>query len=344
MNANSSAFVPTTARKVTLKSPDGTEIKLDPRHTPTQSASNIALPPQGSPYRQGSPGTPNRRPVSIRLESAEQKQKRIAEEEEKEKEKARIKAEAEEKVRKAKEEEQRKLKEEEARKKKLEEEEKDRLRKEEEDRLRALKEEEEKRLKLEREEKERLRKEEEERIRKLEEEEKARIRLAEEAAKELERQEQLKREEEENERLRLEEEEAAKLKAISPPPPPEPALEELKEDGELRDSPIVSTPSTTGIPSTPKDDLKEKTKEALRINTGSATFVEPLRRRPGPLDLSNTKSVLSPSLPSALATARHIDDLGRIPYPEGILSPKPELNTNAKDGKFRFVTLLFPFV
>ncbi|SJK97983.1 uncharacterized protein ARMOST_01239 [Armillaria ostoyae] len=41
-------------------------------------------------------------------------------------------------------------------------------------------------------------------------------------------------------------------------------------------------------------------------------------------------------LPSALATARIIDDLGRIPYPEGIKSPRVELNINAKDGKFRY--------
>ncbi|KAH8109017.1 ARM repeat-containing protein, partial [Phellopilus nigrolimitatus] len=41
-------------------------------------------------------------------------------------------------------------------------------------------------------------------------------------------------------------------------------------------------------------------------------------------------------LPSALATARHIQDLDQVQYPEGVKSPKPELNTNAKDGKFRY--------
>ena len=46
------------------------------------------------------------------------------------------------------------------------------------------------------------------------------------------------------------------------------------------------------------------------------------------------KAEITP-LPSAITTARIIDDLGRVPYPEGIKSPKVELNINAKDGKFR---------
>ncbi len=50
------------------------------------------------------PGTPNRRPTSIRIESELQRNQCLAEEEEqKEKEKARLKAETEEKARKGKE-------------------------------------------------------------------------------------------------------------------------------------------------------------------------------------------------------------------------------------------------
>ncbi|KAL0578928.1 hypothetical protein V5O48_003076 [Marasmius crinis-equi] len=41
-------------------------------------------------------------------------------------------------------------------------------------------------------------------------------------------------------------------------------------------------------------------------------------------------------LPSALSTARMIDDLGRVTYPEGVMSPKVELNVNAQSGKFRY--------
>ncbi|KXN87473.1 Eukaryotic translation initiation factor 4 gamma [Leucoagaricus sp. SymC.cos] len=98
--------------------------------------------------------------------------------------------------------------------------------------------------------------------------------------------------------------------------------QQAKEDGEI-DEPqqAESTP-------TPKE--KSQAKEPLRINTS-----EPLKKRPERLDLSNTGSVPAP-LPSALATARIIDDLSRVQYPEGISSPNPELNANAKDGKFRY--------
>ena len=70
-------------------------------------------------------------------------------------------------------------------------------------------------------------------------------------------------------------------------------------------------------------------KEALKIDT----YIT--KTRPGLLDLSGaTKNVVA-AFPSALATARVIEDLDHISYPEGISSPKPELNTNSKKGKFR---------
>lgn len=58
------------------------------------------------------------------------------------------------------------------------------------------------------------------------------------------------------------------------------------------------------------------------------------------LSSSQTKTnVISAPLSSVLATARMIEDIGTIVYPEGILSPKPELNRNTEPGKFRFVPL-----
>jgi translation initiation factor 4G len=41
-------------------------------------------------------------------------------------------------------------------------------------------------------------------------------------------------------------------------------------------------------------------------------------------------------LPSALATARHIEDINGITYPQGIKSPELELNVNVHKGKFRY--------
>lgn len=63
----------------------------------------------------------------------------------------------------------------------------------------------------------------------------------------------------------------------------------------------------------------------------------PRKLRPAQLDLSSTsKNTSIPAPPhSSLATVRNIEDLGRVPYPEGVMSLKVELNVNAKDGKFR---------
>ncbi|KIJ95466.1 hypothetical protein K443DRAFT_11381, partial [Laccaria amethystina LaAM-08-1] len=128
LNVASNAFVPKGRAKITLRSADGQLENLTKTKT-TPSSATTALPLQGSVYRQGSPGTPTRRPTSIRMETEDQRRKRLAEEE---REKTRAKAEAEEKVRLEKEEAERKVKEEEERKRKEEEDEKERLRKEEE--------------------------------------------------------------------------------------------------------------------------------------------------------------------------------------------------------------------
>ncbi|KAJ7503006.1 ARM repeat-containing protein [Mycena galericulata] len=107
------------------------------------------------------------------------------------------------------------------------------------------------------------------------------------------------------------------------------------EEGEVQEISIKEKDEAEDEVATP---IKEKPKDALRIDTASPTPVEfPSRRRPGPLDLTNTfKPNIPAALPSALATARIIDDLSRVPYPENIQSPKVELNVNAKDGKFRY--------
>jgi translation initiation factor 4G len=39
----------------------------------------------------------------------------------------------------------------------------------------------------------------------------------------------------------------------------------------------------------------------------------------------------------ALASARIIEDLDSISYPDGTRSPHPDLNVNAEKGKFRYV-------
>ncbi|KAF7971534.1 hypothetical protein HWV62_20840 [Athelia sp. TMB] len=96
--------------------------------------------------------------------------------------------------------------------------------------------------------------------------------------------------------------------------------EKEKEEGEVVESPAKL--------------LLKKKKEALSINTGPSP--EARKQRPGPLAFSYGKKDSPPSFPSALATARIIEDIGQVAYPKGIQSPKIELNVNAKDSKFKY--------
>ncbi|KAF7792743.1 hypothetical protein EIP86_003841 [Pleurotus ostreatoroseus] len=309
MDRNAKPFIPQRKVNVTIKSPSGQEINVEAfkRHGPSGSVSGFQSPISAVP------GSPARK--TIRMESEEAKRERLAEEQRKkdeaEKAEKAKKEEEEARIRKEKEAAERKQKEEEEARRKKEEEEKERLRKEEEERIR--KEVEEKRRK---DEEEQRRKDEEERRRK--EEEEARLK------KEAEEKEKLRKEEEEKERLRKEAEEKAKAEAAAAAAASVHTVDdavqtEEPEEGELDE----------------KDDSKSNDKPPLRLDTAVTGASEP-KRRPGPLDLSGTKGPIAPPLPSALATARIIDDLGRIDYPEGIKSPKIELNVNAKQGKFRY--------
>ncbi|KAF5393461.1 hypothetical protein D9757_000476 [Collybiopsis confluens] len=350
LNSSASAFVPRPTSKIIIKSADGSEVvdienlKKNKSH---QSSPSITSTPISSP----SPAlnSPSKRAIPIvapdakmrreekEREEKESQAKAVAAEKER---KAREKAE-EEKKKKAKEEEQRlkKEKEETARKEKEEVE-----RKEREDRERKAKEEAERKEKAEaerqaKEEAERKAKEEEaERKRKEAEEEEKKRRAEEERirqeklkleAEENQRKEAERKKKEEEARLRQEEEAAAEAKAKAEEEAKARAAQaeaEAREDGEIEDDEKASSDA--------QDDSKSEEKNSLRIDTAAPTE-HATKRRPGRLDLSVVKNIPAP-LPSALATARIIDDLGSVPYPEGVKSPKIELNVNAKDGKFRY--------
>ncbi|KAI0941635.1 hypothetical protein AcW1_003473 [Taiwanofungus camphoratus] len=244
------------------------------------------------------PSSPARKTI-VRMETEEAKNKRLEEE--------RLKKEAEEKAQRDAEEQQKRQREEEERKKAEEE----RLRKEKEkEEAERLRQEEEEERKREEEERDRVRKEEEKQRALKEEEERSRREADEQAAKEAER--QLKVDSLEPSNVEQEDGEVEEKDELKPLP--EPAVVAAKEEASER----------------PQD------KAPLRIDTAVAV-AGPERRRPGPLDLSSTKNQsISQPLPSALATARVIEDLGSVSYPEGIMSPKVELNVNAKQGKFRY--------
>lgn len=242
------------------------------------------------------PASPVRK-APVRLEKPEDKEKRLAEEQ-----RERAKKEAGEKAKKETEEKAKREAEEKARKQKEEEE---RKKTEEQERVRREKE---------RQEEERRKKEEEEQARQ-------------EAEKAKEEEEQRRDEEE---RLKAEEEKVATTnESLSSATGAEP------EEGEL-DEPEARSAEGKKASETEEAEEKSQDKGVLRINTALASPETPRKRHPGPLDLSSTRTqAIAQPLPSALATARIIEDLGSVSYPEGIRSPKIELNVNAKHGKFR---------
>ena len=99
------------------------------------------------------------------------------------------------------------------------------------------------------------------------------------------------------------------------------------EDGEVLDTDELPEPEPQL-----NGDSGKKAKEALRIVTSSMPPPSELpRRRPDPLDLASAKRDVS---------ARVIENLSEVEYPEAIKSPQVELNANSKDGRFRFAGLL----
>ena len=99
LNVNPNAFVPISRASISLRSADGQAVKLEnlTKGNTIPSSATAALPPLGSVYRQSS-GTLTRRPISIRMETEDQRKKRLAEEEAKERERTHSKAEADAKV------------------------------------------------------------------------------------------------------------------------------------------------------------------------------------------------------------------------------------------------------
>ncbi|KIK97976.1 hypothetical protein PAXRUDRAFT_742412 [Paxillus rubicundulus Ve08.2h10] len=312
LNTNASTFVPTTRppKAIVIKNEDGTEVNLESLKKHSPQPPNVPIPP--------SPVTTSRRTASVRIESEESKRKREEEARlEQEKKEAAERAEREDQERKRKEEEEAKRKEEEEAKRREEKEmememEKERLRKEEE-------------------EKERLRKEEDERKRKLEE-----ARLEEERKKAQEAKELAEREAEERQQKEAKEPEEAPPEADEVEDIIESPVEECKEpeEGEVIENGELAEPHVNGDS---VSKLAKGQKEALRIDTSSMPPpLEIPRRRPGPLDISAAKRDNSAAPLSALATAKNIERLQDVEYPEGVRSPREDLNKDAKDGKFRY--------
>ncbi|KAG9312204.1 hypothetical protein JVU11DRAFT_7502 [Chiua virens] len=310
LNTSASAFVPTSRppKAITIKNEDGTEVNIEALKKHSPQPPTVPIPPP-------SPVTSSRRTASVRIESEESKRKR--------EEQARLEQEKKEAEEQAKrdEEEQKRREEEEARRR-VEEEVK---RKEEEEREQEI---------------ERLRKEEEQERLRLEEEERRRKEVArlEEERKKAEKEEQERADREAEERRQQEEirREEAQLEAEESQDVVESPIQESKEpeEGEVvENGEIVETHVNGDSTSKPS----KAPKEGLRIDTSSMPPpLEIPRRRPGPLDINAAKRDMSAPPLSALVTAKNIERLQDIEYPEGVKSPREDLNKDAKDGKFRY--------
>ncbi|KIY45095.1 ARM repeat-containing protein [Fistulina hepatica ATCC 64428] len=108
-----------------------------------------------------------------------------------------------------------------------------------------------------------------------------------------------------------------------------------------RPASLKSTPNITGA-SARKVRMESEEDKCNRLEKEEAekqAAKESLMAR-SPMDLQvsrrTAKGHVEAPLQSALATARAIEDLTAVAYPEGIKSPDAKLNVNATHGKFRY--------
>jgi len=100
----------------------------------------------------------------------------------------------------------------------------------------------------------------------------------------------------------------------------------LTEEQKSEEGEIVGDPTSK--------ELSKDAKKATSRNKGLKIITPTTKINLGTPDIPDaTKSVIAVP-PSALVTARTIEDLRLITYPEGFTGPKQELNVNSMKGKF----------
>jgi len=359
LSANAGAFVP--AKKISIKNASGQEVTLDTLKR---------VPPPTIPPHPPSPASVKKdiKWQPIRIESQEQKEKRLAEESAKEWEsedktessdalvganEAAARREIEEQGRH--EAEERKAKEEAERAEKERKEAEGRAllekeRREAEERVaREVRDKEEERMqeaRAQREAEEKAEKEraEQERLRKLLEEEE--VRAKEEAERQRKAEEdKIKAVEASENAHSLPNDAAAESSSSLPEEEVEVEVSQAAtttagEPASANKSPAAPRPppSTPPSPHIPAELSVKPVEEPLRIDSSLPPSPEPPLEHSGSLDFQTTTSTdIAPCLPSALATARPIEDINRITYPQGIKKPELELNVNTQEGKFLYV-------
>ncbi|KZP29637.1 hypothetical protein FIBSPDRAFT_926827 [Athelia psychrophila] len=174
-------------------------------------------------------------------------------------------------------------------------------------------------------------------------EEQARVAAIEKAAEDEE--ERVRKDEEEKEWIRKEAEEAERVKAEEAERVQQAeadkareeaaAAQNAAEDGE-RAKEEEGAAAAAAVTATAEEKEEGEVAQSPSELISDKRKSEARKPRPGPLDLLYGKTPITPGLPSALATARIIEDIEKMEYPEGIMSPKLELNVNAKDSKFKY--------
>jgi translation initiation factor 4G len=315
--ASTKRQIPTKA--IEIKHPTtGATVKIDPKPPPSpvvsSSAPVIVSSPGTAPGRASSrPEAPHSRSTSRSNKSTEEKRAEMREKVMFEAKKLEAKK-AEEEEKRRKEEEAAKAEEE--RKRKAEEAEAERLKKLEEEKARLEAEQ------------EKIRQEQEaeaeaERLKKLEEE-KARIEAEEKLKKEAEEKACI----EEEIRQAAEAEKKAEVEAQAQADATK--APEIKPEAENSPSATPTiTPASTPKISTPDSEV---------MPPPSLKSIEKTRSKPSPLNLqikTNEPGPPSAAL-TALRSARPVDNLRHLQYPEGIQSPNPALNPLANATKFKY--------
>ncbi|QRV83973.1 eukaryotic translation initiation factor 4G [Ceratobasidium sp. AG-Ba] len=236
-------------------------------------------------------------PPSPKLETPEERDARMAKEKEEKEKKER--------------EEQRK-----------EREEKERIEREERERVeREAKEKEEKERK-EREEKERIEREERERVEREKAEAEAKAKAEEEARLKAEEEARLKAEEE----ARLKAEEEARIAAEA----------KAKEEAEAKAKAEAEAKAKEEAEATKaRAEAEEKAKADAEAKAKADAEAAEARDTISPSNHPSLRPMIA-APPSALASARIIEDLNAVSYPEAIKTPNPDLNIAATPGKFRY--------
>jgi Eukaryotic translation initiation factor 4G1 len=110
-----------------------------------------------------------------------------------------------------------------------------------------------------------------------------------------------------------------------------------------RDLALMTTETASEVPWHPGVRLGKAAKTAHVATTAALEIAPSTPSTISSHDTSSQLHAIPPNLhtnktlacPSVLATARYIEDINYITYPEGIKCPKAELNINTQKGKFR---------